>query len=452
MKHARVKALKGDAGKTLSNKAIKAGRSRGSTPKDSPSASLLTTPAQSAATSQAGSEADSSEFEFDDNASCASSLHEADETGGSSYDANSLIDKLQDRKHNNGEQREEVLEGYIKYLRSRYGPNTHNWLDAAAKPLCEIFLRGANRGTTPRERLLNLQAYTVTMTTADELRMFGYADSLLKQIVADDDDEECKAWGLYALAVTTLYGGGGEDDAQALANYYFSIIESDGEIVDAYDAAFVVSAALMAWSFVCSHVKDYSYCAATALGNFYEQLESDDVQVQSNAAACIALMFEGARSYENETGETWELSMNPEQLAGRMTELAKNSSKYISKQDRRNRRTNLASAITSIEKGVGPGYSEAQDSDADLGYRIKIRIGDQVAVIDSWSLSSRFHMMKIIFAGHLRNHVFDNPIVSECLEDADFKEQERHVDSKKSKSRSLKHFEVIHDHQPEDDL
>lgn len=459
MNHARVKALKGNSTKTTSKKAIKSGRaSKNATPRDSPYSSLLNSPAQSATPSRAGSDASSSEYEFDDNASSyAGSLYEVDETGGSSYDVNSLMDRLQDRKHHNGESREEMLEGFIRYLRGRYGPNTHNWLDSAAQPLCELFIRGANRGATARERMLYLQAYTVTMTTADGLRMFGQADNTLRQIVADDDDEECKAWGLYALAVTTLFGGGGEDEAQSLIDYYFSIIESDGENIDAYDAGFVVSAALKAWSFVCSHVEDFSYSAAAALDNFYEQLDSDDIHVQSNAAACIALMFEGARNHEEETGESWDLPINPEKLTGRMTQLAKNSSKHVSKKDRRDRRSNLISVITSLEKGVGPGYSTVQESrvgddgEIELGYRNKIRIGEQVAIIDSWSLSSRFHMMKLIFAGHLRNHIFDNPVVSECLEDADFKEQERLDEPRKSKKSSLKHFEAVHDYEFERD-
>merc|ERR1712000_349216 len=167
---------------------------------------------------------------------------------------------------------------------------------------------------------------------------------------------------------------------------------------------FIVAAALQGWAFVASHVDDFSYAALMALDGFYDQLDSVDVGVQSNAAACIALIFEAARTHEEETGETWELPVNPEKLTGRMTELAKQSSKSVSKKDRRDLRDSLISAITSLEKGVGPGYSSAgyapqksdkrptnktnEDGVVEFGYRHKLRLGNYVAVIDSWSLSS----------------------------------------------------------------
>ncbi|KAJ3519656.1 hypothetical protein NM208_g14038 [Fusarium decemcellulare] len=441
MNHARVKALKGD-GKTVSKKAIKSGRASASlTPRSSPFASLLTSPAHSTAPSRAASDMSEDDYDYDDTVSThsGSSLVETNEDGTSTFDAKQLIEELQDRKHNNSDARIQLLELYIKVLRTRYSPSTHEWLDDSANALAELFLRGANRGLEARERLLNLQAYIVTLSTSEEPNVYEHAEATLKQIVADDDDEECKAYGLYALCFTVLYGGGGETEALDLLDYLNTIIESDGDHIDAYDNGFIVAAALQGWAFVASHVDDFSYAALMALDGFYEQLDSVDVGVQSNAAACIALIFEAARAHEEETGESWELPVNPEKLTGRMTELAKQSSKSVSKKDRRDLRDSLMSAITSLEKGVGPGYSSAgftplkgekrptsktnEDGVIEFGYRHKLRLGNYVAVIDSWSLSSRITMMKLIFGGHLQKHIFENPVVSECLSDADFSDQ-----------------------------
>jgi hypothetical protein len=441
MNHARVKALKGD-GKTVSKKAIKSGRASASqTPRSSPFASLLTSPAHSTAPSRAASDLSEDDYDFDDTVSThsGSSLVETNEDGTSTFDAKQLIEELQDRKHNNSDTRIQLLELYIKVLRTRYGPSTHEWLGESANALAELFLRGANRGLEARERLLNLQSYILTLSTTEDADVYEHAEATLKQIVADDDDEECKAYGIYALCFTALYGGGGENEASDLLDYLNTIIESDGEHIDAYDNGFIVAAALQGWAFVASHVDDFSYAALMALDGFYDQLDSVDVGVQSNAAACIALIFEAARNHEEETGETWELPVNPEKLTGRMSELAKQSSKSVSKKDRRDLRDSLISAITSLEKGVGPGYSSAgyapqkndkrptnktnEDGVVEFGYRHKLRLGNYVAVIDSWSLSSRINMMKLIFGGHLQKHIFENPVVSECLSDADFSDQ-----------------------------
>ncbi|KAG6983257.1 hypothetical protein FocnCong_v006744 [Fusarium oxysporum f. sp. conglutinans] len=116
MNHARVKALKGD-GKTTSKKAIKSGRaSAGLTPRGSPFASLLTSPAHSAAPSRAASDESEDDFEYDDTMSVASgsSLVDTNEDGTNTFDAKQFMEELQDRKHNNSDARTQLLELYIK--------------------------------------------------------------------------------------------------------------------------------------------------------------------------------------------------------------------------------------------------------------------------------------------------------------------------------------------------
>lgn len=438
MNHARVKALKGD-GKTVSRKAIKSGRASASnTPRDSPMASLLTSPTHSNAPSRVGSEI-SDDDDYEDEMSMSidsgSSLVEQNEDGTSTFDAKQLIAELQDRKHNNSDTREQLLEVYIRVLRSRYTPHTHEWLDESANALAELFLKAANRGLTARERLLSLQAYILTVGTSEDVDSFEHGNQILRQIIADDDDEDCQIHAIYAICFTVLYGGGAEEAAMDLMDYLVDIVQTDGESIEAHDSGPIVAAALQGWSFVASHVEDFSDNADLAMDAFVDQLDSTDVDVQSNAASCIALIFEASRNHEEETGQPFQLPYDPHRLRGRLSELAKHSSKSVSKKNRRDLRETLNSVVTSLERGVGPGYSTAgfapdksekrmgkvnEDGVIEFGYRLKLRLGAHVATIDSWSLYSRVDMLKLIFRGDLQKHVFDNPVVSECLSDADF--------------------------------
>ncbi|KAH6985731.1 interferon-related developmental regulator-domain-containing protein [Ilyonectria sp. MPI-CAGE-AT-0026] len=439
MNHARVKALKAD-GKTVSKKAIKSGRaSLSTTPRDSPMASLLTSPAHSAAPSRVGSDISDDDDDFDAmtmSTTSGSSSIDVGEEGISTFDAKQLIEELQDRKHNNSDTREQLLELYIKIVRSRYSPQTHEWLDEAATELGELFLRAANRGMTARERMLSLQAFILTVSTSEEADVFEHGQNTLRQIIYDDDDEECEVFAIYALCFAVLYGGGSEDAAQELLDYLVDIVQTDGESVEAHDNGLIVAGALQGWAFVASHVEDLSDTADLALDAFVDQLDSTDMRVQSHAAACIALIFEASRNHEMETGEPFQLPYDPQRLTGRMSELAKQSSKSVSKKDRKGLRESLTSVVTSLERGVGPGYSAAgfapdkrnrlatadanDDGVVEFGYRLKLRLGNSVAPIDSWSLSSRVDMLKLIFGGHLQKHMFVNPVVTECLSDADF--------------------------------
>ncbi|KAF7552624.1 hypothetical protein G7046_g7356 [Stylonectria norvegica] len=443
MNHARVKALKGD-GKTVSKKAIKSGRASSSqTPRISPMASLLTSPSHSAVPSRVGSDVSSDEYDDEDMAmsvNSGTSLVEVNEDGSSTFDAKKFIEEIQDRKHNNSDTREQLLEVYIRVVRSHYTSNTHAWLDNSANSLAEIFLRGANRGLTARERLLNLEALTLTMGTSEDVDIFEHGEQTIKQIITDDDDDDCQIYAIYALCFAVLYGGGGEEVALDILDYLVEIVQTDGESIEAFDSAPIVAAALQGWTFVASHVEDLSDVAEVAMDAFVDQLDSADVDIQSNAAACIALLFEASRNHEEETGQPFQLPYDPQKLAGRLSQIAKESSKAVSKKNRRGLRENINSVVTSLERGVGPGYSTAamvprnkheerafgkvdEDGAAEFGYRQKLRMGNQVAIIDSWSLSSRVDMLKIIFGGHLQKHAFDNPVVSECLSDADFSAQ-----------------------------
>ncbi|KAG5982773.1 hypothetical protein E4U55_001379 [Claviceps digitariae] len=442
MNHARVKALKGN-GKTTSKKAIKSGRASGAaTPGSSPLPSLLASPTHSAVHSRGNSDVsgesdDDNEFEFDDMMSSvhseASGAATPDE-GAKEFNTQALIDNLQDKKHNNSDVREQYLALYIRVLRTKYNAETHYWLDPAAAALAEMFLREADRGATARERLLSLQAYCLTIGTTEELETFESSEKALKQILVDDDDDECKVYAIYALCMTVLYAGGLEEAALEVMQYLVDIVQSDGESVDSHDNAPVVSAAIVGWSFIASHVDDFSDFADTAMDAFVDQLDSSDSEIQCNAGQAIALIFESSRNHEQETGEPFQLPYDPQRLIGRINELAKLSSKSVARKQRRDVRESLISVVTSLERGVGPYYSTArylpekdsyvppsqrtEDGQAEYGYRCRLRLGNHSSRIDTWSLFSRVNMMKMIFRGGLQHHIFVNPVVTECLEDA----------------------------------
>lgn len=448
MNHARVKALKGN-GKTVSRKAVKSGRVSGtSTPQgSSPMASLLTSPTHSATASRVTSDMsdpddDASDLELDDMTSSihsAGSLSEADDTTGATFDSKALIDAIQDRKHNNNEVREQYLEVFVKYVRNKYSAETHHWLDDAAMSLTDVFLKGANRGDSARERLLSLQAYCITIGTVEGMEIFEAASRALKQIILDDDDDSCQVWAIYALSMTVLYGGGLEEAALETMEYLVDIVQTDGESVESHDNAAVVAAALLGWAFIAGHVDDFSDYADAAIDAFTDQLDSTDREIQSNAGSCIALIYEASRNHEHETGKPFQLQYDPQRLVGRLTELAKNSAKSVSRRDRRDLRESLLSVVTSLERGVGPYYSTAlfipekddhvppsqrtDDGRAEYGYRYRLRLGNRSAKVDTWSLYFRVTLMKIIFRGGLEKHILTNPVVMECLEDANFAQE-----------------------------
>lgn len=436
MNHARVKALKGD-GKTTSKKAIKSGRaSNNLSPHDSPLASMLTSPRTSKPPSRATSDVSDgsgSDGEPDSDDDMLQSLHsDASGTSGhdgdrSSVDTQALIEQLKDRKHNNSDAREHLLENYIKALRTRFSNDALDWLSEAGAQLADIFLRDANRAPTARERLLSLKAYELTIMTAQDVDVFDAGQRRLKAILVDDDDEDCKEHALYALSLTALYAGGGEEAALDLMEYFIEIVQSDGETAEAYDSTAVVAAAMRAWTWLAAHVDDYSALADTAMDAIVDQLDSSVVEVQSLAGEAIALIFEASRAHESETGEPFQLPYDPRRLAGRVAQLVKQSggggsSRALARSDRRSLKETLRGVTTSLERGVGPGYSTAEDEEGRVyGYRQYINLAGSTARIESWSLLVRWNMLKLVFKSGVVLHAQTNPTAMECIEDASFK-------------------------------
>jgi hypothetical protein len=442
MNHARVKALKG-TGKTVSRKAVKSGRaSSGITPAGSPMASLLTSPSHSATPSRVASdnssaEDDDYEHDFDDTSMSVHSAGSAPELfeDGASFDYKGLVVQLQERKRTNGETREQYLDIFIKVLRLKFTPETHEWLDAAAPELADLFLRDANRAGSARERLLSLQAYCLLVGTVADLDVCEKGEAALKHMIFDEDDDDCQVWAIYALCMSALYGGGLEVTALELMEYLVEIVRTDGESIEAPDNAVVVGAALQGWSFLASHVSDYSEYADLAMDAFADQLDSPDMRIQAQTAECIALIYESSRNHEDDAGEPFQLPYDPKRLAERVTQLSKQNSKSVPRKDRRGLRERLVSVVTSLERGLGPFYSTATyvpekgevvdalqktaDDRAEFGYRLKLKLGKGSAKITTWSLLSRSSMMKELFKGGLVKHFSSNPIVQECLDDAE---------------------------------
>jgi hypothetical protein len=272
----------------------------------------------------------------------------------------------------------------------------------------------------------------------EDLDVCEDGEKALKQIIMDEDDDDCRVWAMYALCMTVLYGGGVEEAALELMEYFVEIVQTDGESVQAHDNGVVVVAALEGWAFVASHVADYSEYADLAIDAFVDQLDSGELEVQSHAAQCIALIYESSRNHEEETGEPFQLPYDPKRLSERIGQLSKLSAKSVSRKGRRDLRETLVSVVTSLDRGVGPYYSTAlyipekgtqvppgqmtEDGQAEYGYRGKLRLGTASARITSWSLLSRLNTMKAIFKGGLHKHVNANPVVMECLEDADLEQ------------------------------
>ncbi|KAL8393004.1 hypothetical protein RB595_002987 [Gaeumannomyces hyphopodioides] len=331
----------------------------------------------------------------------------------------------------NGASRTTVLGDYAHHLRYHPADSVVSKSMASILPSLVRSIRSANSD----EQILSMKALAVTALTSPSDDVYETAFPILKQVCEDSEEEAVKVQALSTMGVVVVYGGGEEQDMDEFLEFLTYIAESDGHRIGAPDSGIVVTTAMKVWAFVATNLDNPSSHNEEALDAFVEQLESTDANVRSSAGINIALLFEVSRELEEEgNGRSLNLSVDPKYLVKRMRELSKGS-KSISKKGRTQVRNDLASVITSIELGKGPGWSATNrpvsnphtggskevdqgDEVEELGYREKLRINkDEIYVIESWATKVRIELLQDVLKGGFSAHFSGNEVVRETLGD-----------------------------------
>ena len=255
-----------------------------------------------------------------------------------------------------------------------------------------------------------------------------------------------KTNAIYTLGLAASFAGAGDDEILDVMAFFLEIIESDGASIDAQDDADVVIAALEQWGLLATHIEDLEDETEAAAEAFVEQLESADSGVQVAAGENIALLFEksytAAEDDDNDEDaeevdqgdpehpeyipdgprfiKRYQVYRRPDKLVQLLDELARISTRRISKKDRKTLHSSFADIRNSVEKPTrGPGYSTALDLDtgrAKGAGTLKIRINSGVVVrIDKWWKLMRVNALKRALQGGFTRHYDQNETVSSCL-------------------------------------
>ncbi|KAI0912329.1 interferon-related developmental regulator-domain-containing protein [Ustulina deusta] len=416
-----------ESGKTVSRKARSRPDSLGASPIGSPAPSRGASRVNSRYASE---EEDLSDSEYEDSLtnSVANSDDGNEPIASWTERLGDRIAELLDRKRSSAKGRETCLSAYSHIVRHHYAEEQ---LGPQLNELVPALLKSVRGGSNTDEALSAVKALTMTILSTQSDNFYDHIYPSLRGLCQNSDEESLKVEAIEAMSIVTMCGGGSVTAAEELLDFLLEIVESDGHSIEAGDSGPVVSAALTAWAFVASNLDDLQDQSDQALEAFTEQLDSTDVDVQVAAGTNIALIFEAAREYEDETEETSNLQYDQHKLIQRMTALVRESSKSVSKKDRKHLHASFNSVLTSLEHGKGPGYSTARrmasnphtggtktdfgEEYREYGYREKIRIHNISMIIDTWSLSARVEMLRSVLGAGLAIHYMENPLVKDLL-------------------------------------
>ena len=380
---------------------------------------------------------------------CYGSTNSIDGTGALGDGATHWTDALSaciealrsSRKGTSGGEREATLRVYVNILRHHYAASL---VAPHARELLTAFLRSVKVETSAREACMALKALSVTFVTCPDAELAGTAAATLRRAAADSGAAAVKVEALHALGVAVFFGCGDDGDdgeAQDALDFLLDVASSEGASVGAPDNADVVAAALEEWGVLATRVEDMQDASPEAVEACVEQLGAGDVDVQVAAGEAIALLFE--KSYteaesddEVESGDDddgdgrarrtmvkrYDPARNRGQLMAVLDELARLSSKGVSKRDRKTLRTSFADVRQTVEYPTrGPRYSAALNDDDDgrhYGSRLTVRAGSGGKgrlTIDRWWKLLRLKALQRVLQGGFQQHYEQNTVVIGCL-------------------------------------
>jgi len=348
-------------------------------------------------------------------------------------DLNERIHDILDRKRSSVQGREETLQGFNLDLTRHYAMEE---LKPRMEELLPAVLKSVKGGATERETVLALKGLALMLITVPSESVYDTISDPIKSTISDADHPRAKLAAIHALSIVTFYGGASVEETEAVLDFLLEIISSDGASVNEEDHADIVEAALQEWGFLATQLEDVEDITEPAMEAFVEQLESSDVGVQIAAGDNIALLYE--KSYteveEDEVVAEEEVETNgsdehmvkrytvyrqQHQLEQLLEDLAKASSKRVSKKDRKALHLTFSDILNTVEKPTrGPRYSTALDKDngVELGSRLKIRVHDGGRLtIDKWWMWHRMNGLKRLLQGGFLVHFERNEVVSDSL-------------------------------------
>jgi hypothetical protein len=351
------------------------------------------------------------------------------------------ITEICDRKRSSVQGREDSLQSFDLGLTRHYSLEE---IKPKMGELIPAMLKSVKSGQTERETVLALKALALMLVTNPSESMYDTVSGPIKSTITDAQHPMAKIAAIHALSIVTFYGGATVEETESIMEVFLDIASSDGASIDEADNAEVVVAALQEWGFLATQLDDVEESTEAGMEAFVDQLESGEAGVQIAAGENIALLFEKSFT-EAESDDEVDEEENENQLPAngnqhdgngevmvkrytvyrqqhllevKLGELARASSKRLSKKDRKSLHLTFTDILHTVEKPTrGPRYSTALDEDGnEMGSRLKINIpGSRKMMIDKWWKLHRLNALKRLLQGGFLEHYEHNQVVFDSL-------------------------------------
>ncbi|KAM3074694.1 hypothetical protein ACMFMG_008117 [Clarireedia jacksonii] len=347
------------------------------------------------------------------------------------------IEEIINRKRSTNRGRELCLAAYNYYLMSHY---CHDEIEGKTEELYPALFKSTREDAEEKEACLALRAIAITIITVNPGETYDTIYESLKRILDKAQYENVKAAAIRTLSTLATYGGASESEVGDLMDEFVEIVETDGNSVDALDSAEVVTAACEEWGALATVLDDLQDKSDAAVEAFIGQLESSSTSVQIAAGENIALIAEKSYSPREQDDELpgsdeaiddrdclvdhsfvkrYEPFRQKNELIDTLTQLKRESSKSISKKDKKSLHSTFRDVLTTVEHPTwGPKYHSDLNplTGRAIGSRMTVRIHSTGYMkIDKWWKLVRLQALRRTLGGGFLTHYQENNVVFEAL-------------------------------------
>ncbi|KAI5294098.1 hypothetical protein KEM52_004706 [Ascosphaera acerosa] len=350
-----------------------------------------------------------------------------------------VIEAILDRKRSSIASREQALTAFNRILRNDYVPEP---VEERLEELLAAFVKSVRTEASDREAVLACAAVALAAITTALPTVYDETAAQLQRSARDSASYAVKAAALHALGAVTFFTGGDANVEEVMA-FLLEIVESDGRYANAPDDPDTVRAAADEWALLATECDDLEELSAAAVEAFLEQLDSEDVGVQTSCGEALALLYEKSYTPLEEGEELPEEYRNGEESTGggdvlvkrydayrntplvlrKTEELASASGRHVHRTARRQ----LHQAFSAISHTIahpqhGPFYSTAIDHETGAPYgnrktmRVSGEASDAEVLLDRWWKWVRLQAIRRHLLGGFPTHMArGNEALQECL-------------------------------------
>jgi len=284
-----------------------------------------------------------------------------------------------------------ALEALCGALLKRYCPD---FIENQQMTTCDVIERALKKGKGGEIEAGARLAVLLSLQLSDPEHVYKELKTVLMAMLQDKTVSSTSRVSVASSLAGLCFLGGGE-----MAEVMCTMAHLEAVYSNVLSSQELTAAAVSGWSLLLSLQSpgEVSRMADPAITKLSHLLNSGDIEVRITAGEAIALVLEFAYDYDEEFEPE-----NLTELIATLKQLSTDSTKSMSKKDRKEQRSSFRDILRGVEEGHSPSE--------------KVKFGQEVLYLDSWYKKLQYDWFCQVLGSGMNLHLSSNYMIREIFE------------------------------------